>query len=217
MSCGSKLQRICVEDFMIQDVKFLWNGMSYHTLQKVLQKNPHIEQFPLVDDETMVLLGSIQREELLNLIERQIGRDKRLTESNNWIRSSAKSPNYGSFEKTSSSRRYQRHMSPEEKQRWRSQKLAQAINYFNNNVVIDPAPFQLVEGTCLFQVHSIFVMVGIHLAYVTQVGQLVGVVGLKELRSAMESAKQNIYEIDEEEEDKTEELIAITEVKPILE
>lgn len=209
MSCGSMLQRIYVEDFMTKDVKFLWNGMSYHTLQKVLQKNSHIDQFPLVDDETMVLLGSIQREELLNLIERHIGRAQRLSESDNWFRfsgsTSSKSPNYGSFEKRSyqsSKRRHhqQRVMSPEEKQQWRSQKLAQSVNYFDNNVAIDPAPFQLVEGTCLFQVHSLFVMVGIHLAYVTQVGQLVGVVGLKDLRAAMESTSTNVDEIDENQE-----------------
>lgn len=218
MSCGSKLQGIYVEDFMIKDVKFLWNGMSYHTLQKVLQKSPHIEQFPLVDNETMVLLGSIQREELLNVIERHIGRAQRLSESDNWFRYSAsgKSPNYGSFDKRSSSfgsskrhHHQQRLMSPVEKQRWRSQKLVQSVNYFDNNVAIDPAPFQLVEGTCLFQVHSLFVMVGVHLAYVTQVGQLVGVVGLKELRAAMESTRSNVDESDESQnlENKVEEVV----------
>lgn len=204
MTCGSKIQRIYVEDFMIHDVKFIWNGMSYHTLQKVLQKNPHIEQFPLVEQENMILLGSIQRDELLNLIERQIGRERRLSESENWIRTSRKSLNYGSFEQTNvcSKRFSQRDMSPEEKQKWRFQQLAQPIDYFNDRyLVIDPAPFQLVEGTCLFQVHSLFVMVGVHLAYVTQVGQLVGVVGLKELRSAMENARQGVYETDYDAEE----------------
>uniref|UniRef100_A0A336KVJ3 CSON015458 protein n=1 Tax=Culicoides sonorensis TaxID=179676 RepID=A0A336KVJ3_CULSO len=209
MTCGSKLQRIYVEDFMIKDVKYIWNNMTYHTLQKVLQKNPHIEQFPLVDPESMVLLGSVHRDELLNLIEGQIGREKRLSESDSWRRSVMKSPtSYGSFEKpnfSSTSRRYQRKiMSPDQKQRWRFQKLAERINYFNNNVIIDPAPFQLVEGTCLFQVHSLFVMVGIHLAYVTQVGELVGVVGLKELRAAIESARQNINGNEDENDESYE-------------
>lgn len=204
MSCGSRLQRSYVEDFMIKDVKFLWNGMSYHALQKILQKNPHIDQFPLVDNETMVLLGSIQREELMNVIEWHIGRTQRLFESQNWMKFNA-SPSkckYGSFERTSL-----RVMSPVEKQQWRSQKLAQPVNFFDNEVAIDPAPFQLVEGTCLFQVHSLFVMVGVHLAYVTQVGQLVGVVGLRDLRAAMEIAKHDESQEFQEFENKIGDVI----------
>lgn len=47
---------------------------------------------------------------------------------------------------------------------------------------IDPAPFQLVERTSLLKVHSLFSMVGVNHAYVTAIGRLVGVVGLKEVR-----------------------------------
>lgn len=45
---------------------------------------------------------------------------------------------------------------------------------------IDPAPFQLVERTSLLKVHSVFSLVGVNHAYVTAIGRLVGVVGLKE-------------------------------------
>lgn len=53
---------------------------------------------------------------------------------------------------------------------------------------IDPAPFQLVEKTSLLKVHSLFSMVGVNHAYVTAIGKLVGVVGLKDLRKAIEDA-----------------------------
>jgi chloride channel 2 len=53
---------------------------------------------------------------------------------------------------------------------------------------IDPAPFQLVEKTSLVKVHSLFSMIGVNMAYVTTIGRLVGVVGLKELRSGIENA-----------------------------
>lgn len=53
---------------------------------------------------------------------------------------------------------------------------------------IDPAPFQLVERTSLLKVHSLFSLLAINFAYVTSIGKLVGVVGLKELRQAIEDA-----------------------------
>lgn len=53
---------------------------------------------------------------------------------------------------------------------------------------VDPSPFQLVQRTSLLRVHSVFSMMGIDVAYVTDLGRLVGVVGLKELRAAIEAA-----------------------------
>ena len=41
---------------------------------------------------------------------------------------------------------------------------------------------------CLCQVHSLFSMLGVNHAYVTTIGRLIGVVGLKELRKAIEDA-----------------------------
>ena len=57
-----------------------------------------------------------------------------------------------------------------------------------NEVQIDPAPFQLVEKTSLLKVHSLFSMLGVNHAYVTAIGRLIGVVGLKELREAITDA-----------------------------
>uniref|UniRef100_A0A182P7R8 Chloride channel protein n=1 Tax=Anopheles epiroticus TaxID=199890 RepID=A0A182P7R8_9DIPT len=76
-------------------------------------------------------------------------------------------------------------MSPEDQKAWEMEEMAKSIDV--DNLHIDPAPFQLVERTSILKVHSLFSMVGINHAYVTNVGRLVGVVALKELRTAIES------------------------------
>ncbi|KAK5971419.1 Chloride channel protein [Trichostrongylus colubriformis] len=58
-----------------------------------------------------------------------------------------------------------------------------------DEVAIDAAPFQLVLGSSLYKVHTLFSLLGLSHAYVTDCGRLVGVVGLKELRDAL----ANIY------------------------
>ncbi|WKX93184.1 hypothetical protein Q1695_010880 [Nippostrongylus brasiliensis] len=58
-----------------------------------------------------------------------------------------------------------------------------------DEIAIDAAPFQLVLGSSLYKVHTLFSLLGLSHAYVTDCGRLVGVVGLKELRDAL----ANIY------------------------
>jgi chloride channel 2 len=69
---------------------------------------------------------------------------------------------------------------------WEDEQMKQEVDF--NSCKIDPAPFQLVEKTSLVKVHSLFSMVGLNMAYVTTIGRLVGVVGLKELRAGIENA-----------------------------
>lgn len=77
-------------------------------------------------------------------------------------------------------------MSPEDQRAWEDEEMKLPVDF--SLCHIDPAPFQLVERTSLLKVHSLFSMVGVNLAYVTAIGKLVGVVGLKELRKAIEDA-----------------------------
>ena len=88
---------------MIREIKYIWKKMSYDEMKTILKENPRIHSFPLVHChgilfkqyklnvncnlinffhlltiEHMILLGSIQRDELVNLIERQIGPERRL-------------------------------------------------------------------------------------------------------------------------------------------
>ncbi|GFO05792.1 chloride channel protein [Plakobranchus ocellatus] len=72
----------------------------------------------------------------------------------------------------------------EDQEAWEMRQLLQLIDW--EGVQIDPAPFQLVERTSLHKVHSLFSLLGLNHAFVTNTGRLVGVVGLKELRTAVQ-------------------------------
>uniref|UniRef100_A0A0R3RY87 Chloride channel protein n=1 Tax=Elaeophora elaphi TaxID=1147741 RepID=A0A0R3RY87_9BILA len=58
-----------------------------------------------------------------------------------------------------------------------------------DEIAIDPAPFQLVLGTSLYRVHTLFSLLGLNHAYITNRGMLMGVISIKELRNAL----ANIY------------------------
>ena len=84
-------------------------------------------------------------------------------------------------------------MSEEEQAVWEDKELGKVIDF--NEYTIDPAPFQLVEKTSIFKVHSLFSMIGVNIAYVTSIGKLMGVVSLKELRSAIQDANAGHLEV----------------------
>ncbi|XP_034115511.1 chloride channel protein 2-like isoform X1 [Drosophila albomicans] len=82
---NSNLYKKCVEDFMVRDVKYIWQGISYQKLKEVLRKNKKLRSLPLVESpENLILLGSVQRMELAKLIEQQIGREKRMQTAERW-------------------------------------------------------------------------------------------------------------------------------------
>ena len=54
-----------------------------------------------------------------------------------------------------------------------------------DEVAIDPVPVQLILGTSLYKVHTLFSLLSLNHAYVTYQGQLVGVVGLKEVSGSL--------------------------------
>ena len=64
---------------MVREVKYIWHGITYQRLKEILKENRKLRGFPLVDNpDSMILLGSIQRLELIKLIEKHIGRERRL-------------------------------------------------------------------------------------------------------------------------------------------
>lgn len=81
-------------------------------------------------------------------------------------------------------------MSKAERKEWEETQMACLVDF--SKCSVDPAPFQLVERTSLLKVHSLFSLMGLNQAYVTAIGRLVGVVGLKELRKAIEDANNGI-------------------------
>lgn len=68
---------------MIRDVICIWTKCNYRELAEILTKHASITCFPLVENlESMILLGSIHRNELLYILNQQIGRERRLEEFN---------------------------------------------------------------------------------------------------------------------------------------
>lgn len=61
----------------------MWK-FEYLFLQTI-QENKHLRSLPLVDSpDNMILLGSVQRYELIKMIDRHIGREKRLEMAARW-------------------------------------------------------------------------------------------------------------------------------------
>lgn len=82
---ASGMYNIMAEDFMVRDVKFIWQAISYQSLKNVLKQNKHLRSLPLVDSpDNMILLGSVQRHELIKMIDKHIGREKRLEVAAKW-------------------------------------------------------------------------------------------------------------------------------------
>ncbi|XP_064547947.1 chloride channel protein 2 isoform X5 [Drosophila montana] len=343
---SSGMYSIFVEDFMVRDVKYIWHGISYQKLKEVLKINKTLRSLPLVDSpENMILLGSVQRYELIKIIEKHIGREKRMEVAQKWqkeaeeraleeekkkqeaelkqrrpsrfevlpapdilslrqiandemlppkkraetmhssltprksilkktnsfnlktyapasphspsitpyttitgnsefrIRSAFEAifkksttlqdvqpdPEMGSISPVASNNEVQVQrapsapstpgiskkvqlnttikktksvqlprervidMSPEDQKQWELEEMLKPIDLEKTQIHIDPSPFQLVERTSILKVHSLFSMVGINHAYVTKIGRLVGVVGLKELRKAIEDINSNSF------------------------
>ncbi|XP_037025678.1 chloride channel protein 2 isoform X3 [Bradysia coprophila] len=327
---SSAMYNTFVEYFMIRDVKYIWQNISYKSLKTVLKENKQLRSLPLVDSPSnMILLGSVQRYELIKMIDNHVGREKRLEMAAKWKKQAEErkrqeheqlekmqqkiseqtqirrpsrfevipapdvlqlreitnnemiptqaekgkenmnlpmcgsQPKKSILKKTNSfnlkgftpisdspvmtpystitgtesrirsafdvifrksatlqdvtpdletnstcitpqigsdliptghgiSKKVQLprerviDMSAEDQKTWEIEEMAKPIDFEACNIHIDPAPFQLVEKTSILKVHSLFSMIGINHAYVTKIGRLVGVVGLKELRKAIE-------------------------------
>ncbi|XP_058813577.1 chloride channel protein 2 isoform X2 [Topomyia yanbarensis] len=84
---GSGMYNIYVEDFMVHDVKYIWKGISYQKLKEILKANKALRSLPIVDSpDNKVLLGSVQRYELIKMIDKHIGREKRLEVAAKWMK-----------------------------------------------------------------------------------------------------------------------------------
>lgn len=46
----SAIYTVYVEDFMLRDVKYIWQNMNYKNLKRILKENKRIRVFPLVDN-----------------------------------------------------------------------------------------------------------------------------------------------------------------------
>ena len=68
---------------MLNEIKYIWYGMTYKQLRQTLKDGKKLRAFPLVDNpESMILLGSIQRGELIACIGKKKERKEKCLHSN---------------------------------------------------------------------------------------------------------------------------------------
>ncbi|UYV79502.1 CLCN2 [Cordylochernes scorpioides] len=81
ISTSSQAHNIFVDDIMVRDVVYIWQGITYKEMRNVLKTNKRLNFFPLVESpESMILLGTMQRSELIHQLDRHLGREARLQE-----------------------------------------------------------------------------------------------------------------------------------------
>lgn len=81
LSTSSVAHHIHVEDIMVRDIAYIWRNCTYRDLKNLLKSHKNIQSFPLVDDgSNMILLGSVQRQELAHIANQRLSRERRLQE-----------------------------------------------------------------------------------------------------------------------------------------
>lgn len=81
LTTSSSAHHILCSDIAIRDVIFIWRNCTYRDIRQVLNAHQQLTSFPLVDNgSNMILLGSIQRGELIRLAHSRLSRERRLQE-----------------------------------------------------------------------------------------------------------------------------------------
>uniref|UniRef100_A0A8B9JGU8 Chloride voltage-gated channel 1 n=1 Tax=Astyanax mexicanus TaxID=7994 RepID=A0A8B9JGU8_ASTMX len=195
---------IFVEDIMVRKVKFLCSQSTYRELLYLLDSTS-LKTIPLVDSkESMILLGSIDRSELLALCDWWLSAERRILMHGQDLQGQ------GSCAKVS----WESFAFVDEEGEENGGEKVCPLKYcvsllctvyllhldFTSEmdkpleldqIRIDPSPFQLVERTSLHKTHTLFSLLGLSQAYVTSIGKLVGVVALKELQKAIEGSTRS--------------------------
>ncbi|XP_030042271.1 chloride channel protein ClC-Kb-like [Microcaecilia unicolor] len=76
-------------------------------------------------------------------------------------------------------------------QEWECQQLQEIVRM--EDLIIDPAPYRLMEKETLYECYDLFNLLGLRTAYVTSIGRLVGVVSLKELKDAVNHSVKGTF------------------------
>uniref|UniRef100_A0A7N8YC35 Chloride channel, voltage-sensitive 1a n=1 Tax=Mastacembelus armatus TaxID=205130 RepID=A0A7N8YC35_9TELE len=169
---------IFVEDIMVRKVKFVSLQSTYREV-KLLLDSSSLKSIPLVDSkDSMILLGSIDRLELLALCDWWLSPERRLLMQ---VRTGQGPPCWLVFSvlpKDFTALAIVKSFSPIIKA-WEEAEMDKPMEI--DEIRVDPSPFQLVERTSLHKTHTLFSLLGLSHAYVTSIGKLVGVVALKEV------------------------------------
>uniref|UniRef100_A0A8C6NZN0 Chloride channel, voltage-sensitive 1a n=1 Tax=Nothobranchius furzeri TaxID=105023 RepID=A0A8C6NZN0_NOTFU len=198
---------IVVEDIMVRKVTFISSQSTYREVKHLLDSSS-LKSIPLVDSkDSMILLGSVDRVELLALCDWWLSPERRILmqvsfdRQSLYVRGILCKEHYCvrlpfSFlpssqlpappditrnlpTKDDSSARPSV-CSLLQIRAWEEAEMDLAMEM--DEIRVDPSPFQLVERTSLQKTHTLFSLLGLSHAYVTSIGKLVGVVALKEVR-----------------------------------
>ncbi|CAI5442762.1 unnamed protein product [Caenorhabditis angaria] len=208
-----------IEQIMIKDIVYITRDTTYWELREILLQTPNLRSYPFVTDKTsMTLLGSVARKYLVYLIQQKLGSEADMfaqrrndqTSSELFISLRQGSQPMLTDRSISGSTLLPQSLlhddqgengplasllySQNEDTTPIVHSMAQKVELLSSKVdlievAIDPAPFQLVRGTSLYKVHTLFSLLALNHAYVTEKGRLVGVVSVKELRETL----NNIY------------------------
>nr|XP_056719143.1 chloride channel protein ClC-Kb-like [Euleptes europaea] len=222
---------IYAKDFMVTDLKYLTRESKFKDLWTLLNDST-LKQFPLVDsEESRVLLGSVKRTYLSELLtdqlsskkrfqyrlsrssgatnpqERELGGDEEKEEKLEMSKETeGPSSNATETSWTEAAEEPSRSVAgggerlPEREGRgccyslaeeWHCQQLQETLCL--EGWPIDPAPYRLLEKETLYQCYDLFNLLGLNIAYVTNLGRLVGVVSLKELKMAVEGCVKGTF------------------------
>uniref|UniRef100_A0A8C8A3F2 Chloride channel, voltage-sensitive 1a n=1 Tax=Oryzias sinensis TaxID=183150 RepID=A0A8C8A3F2_9TELE len=199
-----------VENIMVRKVKFISSQSTYREVKHLLDSSS-LKTIPLVDSkDSMILLGSIDRLELLALCDWWLSPERRLLML---VRTLVLSLDLKDFsppirvclqEVTNSCcasldacaeknplrsvretlhNLFTSNSRRLEKEAWEEAEMDKPVEI--DEIRVDPSPFQLVERTSLHKTHTLFSLLGLSHAYVTSIGKLVGVVALKEVRNQL--------------------------------
>ncbi|OCT69673.1 hypothetical protein XELAEV_18036597mg [Xenopus laevis] len=190
-SCHVSKYNIFVEDIMVRDLHYITSCCTYGDLLKVLQSCTH-KALPLVESaESMVLLGSVERSEIIALLERLLSRERREHLASPPYRGQRPADVAGKRDSFKYVDEEETTGEEEEKKEitvWEQQELSKRASF--DSCLIDPSPFQIVERTSLHKTHTLFSLLGLSQAYITHGGKLRGVIALKELQKAIEGTAQ---------------------------
>lgn len=193
-----------VSDFMQRQVKYLSRDSTTYKELKLLLTRHKFKSFPMIDNpHEAILIGSVQRgdlETLLDTFEHKLV-DKYAVaavdpfdneEEDDEDEEDVRTSQIGRFTRSTSMRAHSANDQLVDVTTTAEEDAQKAADDDFNSVVdftsctIDAAPFHLVEKTSLHKVHSLFSLLSLQHCYVTNVGKLVGVVSLKEVRLAIE-------------------------------
>uniref|UniRef100_A0A673FIH3 Chloride channel protein 1-like n=1 Tax=Sinocyclocheilus rhinocerous TaxID=307959 RepID=A0A673FIH3_9TELE len=179
---------IFVEDIMVRKVKFLSSHSTYREGLHLLDSTS-LKTFPLVDSkESMILLGSIERSELLALCDWWLSAERRILTQGQSSQGQVPCAKI-SWESFAFVDEEEEENEDDKIKAWEETEMDKPLEI--DQIRIDPSPFQLVERTSLHKTHTLFSLLGLSHAYVTNTGKLVGVVALKELQKAIEGSTRS--------------------------